>query len=180
MILMRKVNYMPKNFNTIKRYLTDEEKFEEALLEYNCERFVQIKPVYIYPEGYHEFTPEEMEHDDEITQKIYEAEMNDDKAEADRLRELLTPIGPMPIINIEKTLELIPIEDRQYFIDELDKDSYEETVIMKCLKCDFEEEAPYDIIEECWMDGPYPIGYCPHCDKPKFVPLDIYNKKKKK
>ena len=58
--------------------------------------------------------------------------------------------------------------------------SYEETVIMKCLNCDFEEEAPYDIIEECWEDGPYPIGYCPHCDKPKFVPLDIYNKKKKR
>ena len=34
------------------------------------------------------------------------------------------------------------IEDRQFFIDELDKDSYEETVIMKLLKCDFEEEAP--------------------------------------
>ena len=60
------------------------------------------------------------------------------------------------------------------------KDAYEEIVIMKCLNCDFEEEAPYDIIEECWEDGPYPIGYCPHCDKPKFVPLDIYNKKKKK
>ena len=32
--------------------------------------------------------------------------MNDDKEEADKLRELLTPIGPMPITNIEKTLEL--------------------------------------------------------------------------
>lgn len=30
------------------------------------------------------------------------------------------------------------------------------------------------------MDGPYPISYCPHCNKPKFVPLDIYNKKKNK
>ena len=69
-------------------------------------------------------TDEEIEHDELITQKIYEAEMNDDKKKADRLRELLTPIGPMPIIDIQKTLELIPIEDRQYFIDELDKDSY--------------------------------------------------------
>ena len=84
----------------------------------------------------------------------------------------------LSLINIEKTLELIPIEDRQFFIDELDKDSYEETVIMKCLKCDFEEEAPYDIIEECWDSGPYPISYYPHCNKPKFVPVDIYNKKK--
>ena len=50
---------------------------------------------------------------------------------------------------------------------------------MKCLKCDFEEETPYDIIEECWDSGPYPISCCPHCNKPKFVPVDIYNKKKK-
>ena len=40
-------------------------------------------------------TDEEIEHDEVIPQKIFEAEMNDDKAEADRLRELLTPIGPM-------------------------------------------------------------------------------------
>ena len=43
-------------------------------------------------------TDEEIEHDEIISQKIFEAEMNDDKKEADRLRELLTPIGPMPII----------------------------------------------------------------------------------
>ena len=171
---------MPKNFNTIKRYLTDEEKFEDALFEYNFDRDSQIEPIYIYHEGYHEMTDEEIEHDEIITQKIYEAEMNDDKKEADRLRELLTPIGPMPIIDIQKTLELIPIEDRQYFIDELDKDSYEEKILLKCLNCDFEEEAAYDIVEECWDSGPYPISYCPHCDKPKLVPIDIYNKKKKK
>ena len=171
---------MPKNFSTIKRYLSDEEKFEDALFEYNFDGFTRVEPIYIYPEGYHEMTPEEIEHDNEISQKIFEAEMNDDKDEANRLRELLTPEGPMPIIDIPKTLELIPIDDRQFFIDELDKDAYEEMIIMKCLNCDFEEEAPYDIIEECWEDGPYPIGYCPHCDKPKFVPLDIYNKKKKK
>ena len=171
---------MPKNFNTIKRYLSDEEKFEDALFEYNFDRDSQIEPIYIYPEGYHEMTDEEIEHDEIITQKIYEAEMNDDKKEADRLRELLTPIGPMPIIDIQKTLELIPIEDRQYFIDELDRESYEEKIILKCFNCDFEEEAPYDIIEECWDSGPYPVSYCPHCDKPKFVPIDIYNQKKKK
>ena len=42
------------------------------------------------------------------------------------------------------------------------------------------EDDLYDIVEECWDSGPYPISYCPHCDKPKFVPIDIYNKKKKK
>ena len=137
--------------------------------------FIKVLSEFIPPSKPNEYP----RHIDEYA-STFEAEMNDDNEETDRLRELLTPIGPMQIINIEKTLELIPIEDRQFFIDELDKDSYNEIIILKCLNCDFEEEAPYDIIEECWIDGPYPIGYCPHCDKPKFVPLDIYKKKKKK
>ena len=132
---------MPKNFNTIKRYLSDEEKFEDALFEYNFDGYTRVEPIYIYPKGYHEMTPEEIEHDDHIIEKIYEAEINDYEEEANRLRQLLTPEGPMPIIDIQKTLELIPSEDRQFFIDELDKDAYEEIVIMKCLNCDFEEEA---------------------------------------
>lgn len=174
------VIHMPKNFNTIKRMLSDEEKFEDALFEYNFDSLSPIEPVYIYPEGYHELTVEEMKHDEEIEEKIYEAVMNDDTEEEERLKKLLTDTGPMPIINIEKTLELIPEADRQFFIDALDKESYEETIMLKCLKCNYQEEAPYDIVEECWMDGPYPISYCPHCDKPKFVPIDIYNQKKNK
>ena len=100
---------MPKIFNTIKRYLSDEEKFEDALFEYNFDKDTQVEPIYIYPEGYHEMTDEEIEHDELISQKIFKAEMNDDKKEADRLIELLTPIGPMHIIDLQKTLELIPI-----------------------------------------------------------------------
>lgn len=54
---------------------------------------------------------------------------------------------------------------------------YDETVIMKCLKCGFQEEVDFDIISEFWseFDSDYPVSYCGHCSKPKLVPLDIYN-----
>ena len=54
---MRMVNYM-RTFNTIKKYLSDEEKFEEALLEYKLDFSSSIEPIYIYPEGYHKMTKE--------------------------------------------------------------------------------------------------------------------------
>ena len=65
MILMRMVNYM-RTFNTIKKYLSDEEKFEEALLEYKLDFSSSIKPIYIYPEGYHKMTKEEIEYEQKI------------------------------------------------------------------------------------------------------------------
>ena len=83
---------MPKNFNTIKKYLSDEEKFEDALFEYNFDRDTQVEPIYIYPEGYHEMTDEEIEHDELISQKIFEAEMNDDKEEAENLIKKLMKV----------------------------------------------------------------------------------------
>ncbi len=62
------------------------------------------------------------------------------------------------------------------------KDVYDEKVTLKCLKCDYEETVPWDIVDETWdrEDSPYPISYCQRCDKPHFVPIDIYNQKKKK
>ncbi len=168
-----------RTFNTIKKYLSDEEKFEEALLEYKLDFSSSIEPIYIYPEGYHEMTEEEIEYEQKIMDLIYEAEINDDVKEVKRLGKLLSDPGPLPIIDIEKTMELIPDKAKQYFIDALDKEQYMEYVELKCLNCDYQEEAPYDIIEECWESGPYPISYCPHCNKPKLVPIDIYNKKKK-
>ena len=55
---------------------------------------------------------------------------------------------------------------------------YDETIILKCLNCGFQEEVDYDIISECWdeSDGNYPESYCMKCNKPKVVPLDVYNK----
>lgn len=61
------------------------------------------------------------------------------------------------------------------------KDIFKESIFLKCLKCDYQEEVDYDIVSECWDDSesPYPISYCPHCGRDKFVPLDIYNQLKK-
>lgn len=97
-----------------------------------------------------------------------------------RLEKLLSDPGPLSITDIEKNMEHISNKDKQYFIDALNKEQYEEYLELKCLNCDYQEEAPYDVIKECWETGPYPISYCPHCNKPKLVPIDIYNKKKKK
>ncbi len=76
---------MPKSFNTIKRYFSDEEKFEDALVEYNCDFINHIEPIYIYPEGYIKYIEEEKDRDIEITQFIFETEMNGDKDEIERL-----------------------------------------------------------------------------------------------
>lgn len=176
---MRREIYMPKNFNTIKEYLTDEEKFQEALMEYN-EWNEEIEPIYIYPEGYHELSEEEIKYCEELDKKVMEAFYNEDEEEEKRLQQLYPDFGPLPMIDIEKTLELVPDEDKLFFINKLEENSYREMIILKCLKCDYEEKVEYEFVEECWFEGPYPISYCPHCNKPKFVPLDIYNKKKNK
>ena len=84
-------------------------------------------------------------------------------------------------MDVYKTLENIPEPDRTYIINYAKTNEiYEETIILKCYNCDYEEEVDYWIVAECWMDGPYPISYCPHCNKPKFIPIDVYNKKKSK
>ena len=46
-------------------------------------------------------------------------------------------------------MEHISNKDKQYFIDALNKEQYEEYLELKYLNCDFEEEAPYDVIKEC-------------------------------
>ena len=62
------------------------------------------------------------------------------------------------------------------------KDVYDEKITLKCLKFDNEETVPWDIVDETWdrENYLYPISYCQRCDKPHFVPIDIYNQKKKK
>jgi hypothetical protein len=61
------------------------------------------------------------------------------------------------------------------------REIFDETIILKCLKCGFQEEVDYDIIEECWdaSASPYPESYCAKCNKPTVVPLDVYNRLKK-
>lgn len=62
------------------------------------------------------------------------------------------------------------------------QDIYDEYIKLKCLHCNYEETVEADIILECFnpRHEDYPISYCPHCDKPKLVPIDIYNQIKNK
>lgn len=168
---------MPKNFKTNKRYWSEEEKFRYAIEDYFID--TNQKPIYCYPPGYKELSDEEMAESDKIYDLMYQAFLNDDLEEEERLRALLPDIT-LPQIDIEKSLVLIPELFRENIFDFVKKEIYDETITLKCLNCDYEEEVDYEIVEECWMDGPYPISYCPHCDKPKFVPLDVYNKRKLK
>lgn len=97
----------------------------------------------------------------------------------DQLSEKLIDY-PERKIDIGKTFDLLPDCEKRDALIYAENDLFTESIILKCLNCDYEEEVDYEIVEECWLDGSYPISYCPHCDKPKFVPLDIYNKKKNK
>jgi|LGOV01.1.fsa_nt_gb hypothetical protein len=58
------------------------------------------------------------------------------------------------------------------------KDIFDETIILKCLNCGFQEEVDYDIVSEMWneFESDYPESYCMKCDKPDVVPLDVYNR----
>lgn len=62
------------------------------------------------------------------------------------------------------------------------RDIFDETIILKCLHCGFQEEVDYELVEECWdpSDSDYPISYCIKCNQPEVVPLDIYLKLKKR
>ena len=84
--------------------------------------------------------------------------------------------------NIEKCMAQLDDLTKKQILDFVKKDVYDEKITLKCLKCDYEETVPWDIVDETWDrdDSPYPISYCQRCDKPHFVPIDIYNQKKKK
>ena len=71
---------------------------------------------------------------------------------------------------------------KKQILDFVKNDVCDEIITLKCLKCDYEETVPWDIVDETWDrdDSLCPISYCGRCDKPHFVPIDIYNQKKKK
>lgn len=168
---------MPKNFNTIKKYLTDEEKLIEYFEDYQIEN-PKFEFAYIDDPNYREPTDEELEYNEQLGKQIFNAFLNDDTDLENELREKLIDY-PERTIDIEKTFNMLPNIEKEAALIYIKNNLYKEKIILKCLKCGYEEEIDYEIVEECWMDGPYPISYCPKCDKPQFVPLDIYNKKKK-
>ncbi len=169
---------MPKNFTTIKKYLTYEEKLLDFIEDYALD-IPSFEYVYVDDPNYKELTPEQEAYNDELIEQMDQALDNDDFDLYDELSEKLIDY-PERKIDIEKTFDLLPDFEKHEALIYAENDLFTESIILKCLNCGYEEEVDYEIVEECWLDGPYPISYCPHCDKPKFVPIDIYNKKKNK
>ncbi len=169
---------MPKNFNTIKKYLTYEEKLLDFIEDYALD-IPNFKYVYVDNPNYKELTTEQEAYNAKLYEQMDQALENDDFDLYDDLCEKLIDY-PERKIDIEKTFDLLPDFEKREAIIYAENDLFTESIILKCLNCGYEEEVDYEIVEECWLDGPYPISYCPHCDKPKFVPIDIYNKKKNK
>ncbi len=80
------------------------------------------------------------------------------------------------ILNIEANFKKLDDETKTKVLDFVKRDVYDETVDFKCLKCNKEQfNVDFEMIEEDWDGTDYPILYCPFCNKPKFVPLDIWN-----
>lgn len=71
----------------------------------------------------------------------------------------------------------IPLPNDHTYQSFMNADIKDEFVIMKCLKCGFEEEIQYDFIKsylDHYPDLDYPEGLCDKCGGTT-VPLDIYN-----
>lgn len=62
-------------------------------------------------------------------------------------------------------------------LEELDYQfRYTEIVDMKCIKCGFEIEVPFDAVLECeeYSDEEYPCLSCTKCNRYSLVPKDIF------
>ncbi len=169
---------MPKNFTTIKKYLSYEEKLLDFIEDYAID-IPDFEYVYLDDPNYKELTPEQEAYNDDLYEQMDQALDDDD---FDLYEELSNKLIDYPErkIDIEKTFDLLPDFEKREALIYAENNLFKETIILKCMNCDYEEEVDYEIVEECWMDGPYPISYCPHCNVGDFVPLDIYNKKKLK
>jgi DNA-directed RNA polymerase subunit RPC12/RpoP len=63
-------------------------------------------------------------------------------------------------------------------IEFLSREIYDETIHLKCTKCNYDEIADYEIIQEITYDMEYPQLSCPKCGHKKnggmLVPIDIF------
>lgn len=64
-------------------------------------------------------------------------------------------------------------------IEFLNRDIFDETIHLKCTKCNYDEISDYEIIEEITFGMEYPMLSCPRCGHTKkngtLVPIDIFN-----
>ena len=85
-----------------------------------------------------------------------------------------------PLVDIEKNLNKLDEKTKGLIYEFSNKQIYDETIDLKCLKCDYEElNEDWEEIEEMWNGENYPKMYCLKCGKPQFVPIDIWKKKYK-
>lgn len=86
-----------------------------------------------------------------------------------------------PLIKIKENFEKLDDNTKSQVLEFVKRTIYDETVDFKCIRCNYEENIDYDEVQELWDEDEedYPKLYCPNCDKPYFVPLDIWNKKKR-
>ena len=85
-----------------------------------------------------------------------------------------------PLVKIEENINKLDDKTKALVYEFAEREIYDETIDLKCLKCDYEEQnVDWEMIEEIWDGNKYPILYCPKCGKPHYVPLDIWKKKNK-
>ena len=85
-----------------------------------------------------------------------------------------------PLVDIEKNLNKLDEKTKGLIYEFSNKQIYDETIDLKCLKCDYEElNEGWEEIEEMWNGENCPKMYCPKCGKPQLVPIDIWKKKYK-
>ena len=86
-----------------------------------------------------------------------------------------------PLIKIKENFEKLDDNTKSQVLEFVKRTIYDETVDFKCIRCNYEENIDYEEVQELWDEDEedYPKLYCPNCDKPYFVPLDIWNKKKR-
>jgi len=85
-----------------------------------------------------------------------------------------------PLIKIKENFDKLDDLTKSLVLEFANREIYDETIDLKCLDCNYEElNQDFETIDEMWDGKDYPILYCPNCNKPTFVPLDIWNNKHK-
>ena len=91
----------------------------------------------------------------------------------------IVPSG-QPQLDIEKNFIKLSDEIKSKVLEFIKREIYDETITMKCLRCNHEETLDWEMIEEMFDEKfeRYPLLHCPKCGKSKFVPIDIYKEQK--
>ena len=83
-----------------------------------------------------------------------------------------------PLLKIKENFDRLDDKTKALVLEFVKREVYDETIDLKCLKCSYEEfDVDWEMIEEGWDDIDYPKLYCPKCDKPHFIPLEIWKQK---